>query len=638
MKQDLNTFLTDLLAGSPVIKSVKALKQEGKKSCLFADVRSLSAGEIEILTAQGNRAQDWPEIRVALGFKPDFIYGNTFRGKCVLGVFKGIEIEVEQGLILQSGIYNSTIVNAEIDDDCLIKECGLIANYIIKGNSVVFRAGSLSAEKNCKFGNGIKIPVGNETGGREVTSCAEVDISIAEQIAAQRGNKDLQKFYDDFCRQYMEAVAFDYGIIKSKSVIRNTGRVKNAYIGESALIDGAVLIDNCTILSSSEERTEISHGACVKNSCIQWGCEVTTMAIVSDSLMTEHSHAERHGKVTASIIGPNTGIAEGEATSCLIGPFVGFHHQALLIAAIWPEGKGNVAYGANIGSNHTSRAPDQEIFCGEGMFFGLGTSVKFPSDFSQAPYSIIATGVITLPQRIEFPFSLIQSPSVHAAGIPPSYNEILPAWVLSDNIYMLRRNEGKYKKRNKAKRTEFEFTVFRPDIIDMMVKARDRLSAVKKKKKIYDAEDIPGLGKNFLQEKKRSQAIEAYDFYIEYYCLSGLNDRIAELVKTANKNEIASVYSKKTESGIWEHQRILIKKEGFSKRSLKKNLARLISILEQIAEYTFKAKEKDDLRGMKIIPDYKEAYAKASEDSFIVSTKQETKDAVKKIEELISSL
>jgi hypothetical protein len=84
----------------------------------------------------------------------------------------------------------------------------------------------------------------------------------------------------------------------------------------------------------------------VKDSLVQWGCEVATTGIVLRSAMTEHSHVERQGRLSDSIVGPNTGLAQGEATACLLGPFVGFHHQALLIAAYWPEGKGNVSSGA----------------------------------------------------------------------------------------------------------------------------------------------------------------------------------------------------------------------------------------------------------------------------------------------------
>lgn len=99
---------------------------------------------------------------------------------------------------------------------------------------------------------------------------------------------------------------------------------------------------------------------------LQWGAHVDQMAIVEEAVLCEHSHVDKHGKLLGSLLGANSGVSEGEVSASLVGPFVGFHHQALLIAAMWPAGKGNVGYGANVGSNHTSKAPDQEIRPGEG--------------------------------------------------------------------------------------------------------------------------------------------------------------------------------------------------------------------------------------------------------------------------------
>lgn len=96
----------------------------------------------------------------------------------------------------------------------------------------------------------------------------------------------------------------------------------------------------------------------------------------------------------------NVLFSQGEVTASLIGPFVGFHHQALLIACFWPAGRGNVGYGANVGSNHTGKAPDQENWPGEGTFFGLASNIKYPFNLVDAPYSLIATGVSCLPQAI----------------------------------------------------------------------------------------------------------------------------------------------------------------------------------------------------------------------------------------------
>ena len=67
------------------------------------------------------------------------------------------------------------------------------------------------------------------------------------------------------------------GII-GRSVSISDTKIVNAYIGDNAVLDDALLVENSTILSSSEEVTEISHGAYIINSIVQWGCKVTSMA------------------------------------------------------------------------------------------------------------------------------------------------------------------------------------------------------------------------------------------------------------------------------------------------------------------------------------------------------------------------
>src|SRR5439155_11588828 len=114
----------------------------------------------------------------------------------------------------------------------------------------------------------------------------------------------------------------------------------------------------------------------------------------------------------------------------------------------------------------------------EEMFFGLGVNVQFPADFRRAPYTVIAAGVTTLPQRVTFPFALLKAPSHCYPGIPPAHNEIVPAWVLTDNLFALKRNVMKYRARNRARRTRFEFRVFRPQTVDLMRDACRRLEAV----------------------------------------------------------------------------------------------------------------------------------------------------------------
>lgn len=624
MNDHLASLIGGLLETSSFLASLRELKTAKGRSRIFGDrVRSLTREEIVSLESRANMCADWSRILVTDGFDPLRVAGSAFAGDCVMGAFGGA-VPVGASVSLPCGVYGSTIVDCEIGDGCLVSGVGVLSNYVLRERSVVFRAGAVTASRACLFGNGREIAIGIETGGREVLSFAELTIPIAVAVATRRGDRELQEAYRAFVKSYIEASGAPFGVVERGGFIRNAAAVEDVYVGEGAAIDGATLVQNSALLGTPEERTVVSHGVFVRNSCLQFGCEVTSLAIVDDSVLTEHSHVERHGKVTQSIIGPNTGVAEGEVTASLIGPFVGFHHQAMLIAALWPEGKGNVAYGANVGSNHTSKAPDQEIWCGEGFFFGLGVNVKFPSDFTGAPYSLIATAVDTLPQKVTYPFSLINKPERMHEGVPPPYNEIFPGWVLSDNLYAVLRNEGKYKKRNKARRTAFVFDVFRKDIIELIIAARDRLEGISSVKKLYMDSDIPGLGKNFMLEASRMKGIETYNLFIEYYALQGLAARVSLLLGRGETGNVESIYDDATDDPDWEHRRSLLRSEGHGARSAAENLGRLIEIHEWIARETQRSKERDDIRGRSIIVDYAETNTQAPDDSFVKETRERT--------------
>lgn len=592
---------------------------------------------IEALEKNGNTCSDWKKIKIATGFNPERVKNSQFFGNVSLGKFEKT-IEVEDGVSLPSGIYNSAIINSKIGSDCLINHVNLLANYNVKDEVIILNCGEISTKKGATFGQGIEIPVAIETGGREVRIYSNLTIPEAAKIATNRENKKLLRSYNKKVERVVKKIKSNTGTIEKGAQIKNTPKVKDAYIGESAVIDNANLVLNSTILSNKEEAVEISDGAYVRNSIIQWGCEVTSGAIVDESCLTEHSHVERHGKVTKSIIGPNSGVAEGECTASLLGPFVGFHHQALLIATFWPEGKGNIGYGANVGSNHTSKAPDQELWAGEGTFFGLGVNIKFPSDFTKAPYSIIATAVNALPQKVTFPFSMINSPSTSFKDISPAYNDIMPGWLLSDNIFTLKRNEAKYIKRNKARRSDFVFEVFRPDIVALMIDARNRLRDFPYKKDVYTEKDILGLGKNYLLESSRQIAISAYTFYIRYYALLGLKRKLEEILqKKVSKKTIKKLLTASSKDKRWDNERKILLTE-LPNNDVAANLRFLLDNLEKIANDVQSSKEKDDKRGRRIIPDYPQAHPPAAEDSFVKETWAETEKKQKAIENLLKKI
>jgi hypothetical protein len=633
MKSKVLNNVRKAIRSSHVIAASKAIRKAGKSSVLFgAKAKRVSPATVAALEANGCWCEDWSRVKAVAGFDPARAWRVGFLGDVVLGRFTDNSVEADEGFKAPSGLYDCTVANSEIGNDAFVCQVKRLSNYVVKSKATLFNCGTVAVIRETEFGNGTELPIAIETGGRDTRIFAEMSCVDAEWVGKSRDDGEFLAAYNRLVDEYVGAVKSPKGTIESGARIVGTPKVINAYVGEGAVIDGATLVRDVTIISSLEEKTEILDGAYVRSSILQWGSEVASMAIVDASLLTEHSHVERHGKVTQSILGPNTGVAEGEVTASLCGPFVGFHHQALMIATFWPEGKGNVGYGANVGSNHTSKAPDQELWAGEGTFFGLGVNIKFPSNFTKAPYSIIASGVATLPQKVSFPFSLINSPSESYPGVSPAYNEIMPAWVLSDNIYTIRRNEGKYKARNKARRSRFVFDVFRPDIVDLMLDSRRRLSDVPDRKEVYTDRNIKGLGKNYLLERSRAEAVGTYTFYIRYYALLGLMNR----VESASKKDLAALLTTKTRDRRWEHERQILLGEFGSDAKPAELLGKLGEMLQKIAADTQDSKEKDDVRGARIIDDYPHAHKPAAKDKFVQQTWEDTKRLQEKIKLLIA--
>lgn len=623
--------MQELIDHSEFLARVRAIRNRHSTAV------ALSPEQRDALIANFCWAEDWRRIKVSPQFSADRVHHVHFFGDCEIGAFAEELMQVAEGVSLPAGIYDCELINCVIEDDVCISRVGTLANCYVGHHSVIANCNLVTCSGSTVFGNNTEMAISIEVGGREVHSFAELTIQIAEAVAKNRQDQLLLNGYREFCRQYADATTRNFSMIEEAARVTNCSKLVDVYIGPGARVDNVTIVQRSTILSHADEQTCVTDGAWVSDSIIQHGCHVASMAIIDKSVLCEYSCVERQGKVSQSIIGPNTTIAEGEVTSSLVGPFVGFHHQSLLIAAMWPEGKGNIGSGANVGSNHTSKAPDQEIWPGEGTFFGLGVNIKYPTDLTAAPYSIFATAVNALPQRVEFPFSLINSPNRTHDGVSPAYNEIIPAWVLSDDIYLVMRNEGKYKSRNRARRSHIETEVFRPEIIDLMRDARVRLQKVPEIKHLYTDRDIAGLGKNFMMETARRGAVETYSFYIRYYALRGFYTQVEKTLAAEPGCGIREVLARQADNFRWQHERDVLSQE-FPGLSAPELFYQLSQHQEKVARDVQASKERDDSRGMRIISDYRDAHAPASQDTFVQMMWKQTRELELQIEKYVSMI
>ena len=606
---------------------INKIKSSAAEDTLSRRYRRLEIEEIDQLKKQNNHAESWDTIFVAKDFFTSFISNNRFYGKCYLGRFTGSPLEVENKITMQSGIYDSIIKNSIIEDESLVYRCGLIANYLISSHSVLYNINTLTSAGENIFSRIDSIVIGPETGERSVKVFADIDMDIAEYLLT----RDIRPLYDQFLAEYKKLCTLDIGYIGGYAAIINTNTIRNSFIDDTTVISGALSISDSCIFGSEDSITSAGSGVNIAESIIGQGCRIDSLAVIHKSIIMEYSTAERQCMISESIIGANSAIGGGEITSALVGPFTAAHHGSLLIACIWPKGRGNIGYGANIGSNHTSRLPDQEIFPGEGMFFGLDTSIKFPADYTMSPYTVISTGTTTLPQRVEYPFSLITAE--RSNDILFSFNELIPAWMLSDNIYSIIRNETKYKERNRAQKTG-DLNIFRPEIIDMMISARSKLMNVSSIKDIYTELDLAGIGKNFVTENNRLMGIESYTFYIQFYALKELSYRIDRILAEKNSIDNSAIY-KEDNNKQWSHALKILNAEKLDAMPLEDNIKKLLDLNRLFLTSLYYSRDKDYTKGNQIINDYAKYHKPTDDDPLIANTREKIKAEQNRLRQII---
>jgi hypothetical protein len=576
---------------SDFLRTLHTVRQDGGLALGLGGepVRPLREVEIRELIAGGNTSDGWHRVRVAEGFRTGRVRQSEFRGDVVLGRFDGTT-RLPGGTELPSGVFRSTVADCVIGHDALVGNVGLLAGYVIGERAVVSDCGRVVCDGPTAFGNGVTLAIGPQCGGRWLRAFAEITLDLADALTSAPGRGAVATRYAGLLAAYLEQARSDRGVIAAGAAVAHAQVVRNVFVGPAAELDAVTRVEECTLLSSPDEPVRLRDGACASEALLQWGARVTGPAAVERAVLLEHAAVERFGRVTDSVIGPNTAVGGAEVTASLVGPFVGCHHQALLIAARWPAGRGNLGHGAAVGCNHTSRAPDQEATLGEGVFVGLGAVVQYPADLTRSPYSVLASGVTLPPQKIAFPFSLVRPAAEPVGGALPGANVLVPGWVLSENLYAVQRSRMKFASRDRAVRHRLAHEVFRPEVMALVADALRRLERATGRE-VYTEREVPGLGRNVLLERHRAAAVRCYAEHLERFHLLRLLDRV---------------------TGGEEHE-------------ARRRLGRLAGLLEAYAEGVERSKARDEERGPLVIDDYADAHAPTRDDPVVRQTWDEVR-------------
>ncbi|MEQ8821830.1 MAG: DUF4954 family protein [Sumerlaeia bacterium] len=628
--------IADLIA-QPTFLEVPCTQQE--HSAYFAEFpQPLAASAIGRLEAQGCRAEDWGRVLIAAFCPLDRIRNVHFAGDCWIGNLSGDAHCLEYGVPVERCLEDAHLRDVVIGDGCFVR--GLAQGYRLRlmKTAGIFQCGIVAGGPGMQrvltdiesdvhyFGVERAIAFAPGGGNRRFAPFPTMESRMVAWLAENIGDSSVREEYAAFHDGLLRRIARGETVLGHGAIVQNTPRFLRSGLGPYGRVNGAKLVEECCLFSYPLHNTEVSEGATLR--FVQTGGGVRIEGAFCENVAFGESSWARHGAlVTSSLIGPNSGVSGGECRSTYLGPFTAFHHQSLLIATYWPGGKGNVSAGALVGANHSGKAPDLEHWAGEGCFYGLGTRIKFPANFVEAPYTLVAAGVTTLPQKVAFPFSLINTPAVTMPDLSPALNEITPGWMLRGNVYGLLRSGGKYRSRNHAKREVLETRVLRPQFLQPLLDAERRLEETgthnpagytPEGDPYYLEIQAPGIGKNFLTEKSRVLALQDYAFgrslilaltIVEAW--EGLGSKEPGLV--AEIAELDALPDEPRTAAGWDR---------LARQPWGQAIRAVLPALEEALRRALHNRQGDAQRGERLIPDHRAIHGRPRDEEFLKTFEQ----------------
>ncbi len=525
-------------------------------------------------------------------------------------IYRGREIRdtaIEEGAVVEE----SKLINTTVGRNAYL-ENAQVSDYDLEENVRVIHA-SLSMDGESSFGNGVEIRTGPEKEGKwEVLAYDGLTWKEAKEVITRRADTAFLTGFREKVGRHVQEVASRGGRVGRGAVIDRTPVLKNVRVGPFAHIENAREIRDASILSTKQFPTHVNSGAIIRHAIVQEGSYVGEHSNVSHAILLKHSGAADGVKVEESWIAPHSIMRFGHVVASSIGPFVGKNHPSILIAVQWLEGRGNIG-GQHTGSNHAGTGPTYVAWYPKFAFFGTNTDVLYP--FRAATGLIVGASLtlspeeigplpdeesvhpyeqkMTIPsQEIDFPFSVITT------SANPRWNEILPGGGLYLLPYYFARLESNHRHivRQKGTEDEIDTRVFTPEVIDEMIKARDRLTRppVSGKPKgddaLYSERDYPGLGKSIMTEQSRQKAIKAYDLYILYHILKAFRNRLSQifphrpeeaLFSSQNWRVLQGTLLLKTDDEAWEHARGILE-ERFGRKIHRWDKKFVLNLLKQL--------------------------------------------------------
>ncbi len=330
--------------------------------------------EIVLLLKNGCNADNWNKIFVSEKFRAEFVKNVNFYGEIFIG------------------------------DNVRIADVRHLSNYKIENDTVLNNVASISVDYETAFGNGTRISVLNEGGGRELFIYDKLSAQIAYLMVTCRHDSEFIESLTEILEKYSASKKSNIGKIGEGSSIKNCGVIKNVWMENSVVLEGVTNLSEGTILSSEDDPVKIENNVIAKHFIIQSGSSLTDGVLIDNCFIGQGVRMGKQYSAENCAFFSNSEAYHGEAVSIFAGPYTVTHHKStLLIAAMFSF------YNAGSGTNQSNHmyklGPLHQGIMERGSKTGSFSYMLWPSRVGA--FSVVIGKHYTNFDASEFPFSYI---------------------------------------------------------------------------------------------------------------------------------------------------------------------------------------------------------------------------------------
>ncbi len=293
----------------------------------------LTHQQIDQLEANGCTCAEWNKIVVSKKFSATNVRNTDFSGDVRIGDNMGA-VDFYGGVKKTCGIYNSSIHNCSVGHNVYINHVtNYIANYDIGDHVVIENLELCAMEGESSFGNGFRVEVLDETGGRKIIIYDNLSAHLAYIMVFYKHREFAIEKLEQMILGYTEKIESSRGTIGDHSRLQNCRQIRNVRFGAYTQANGVNRLENGSVNGNKNAPVILGTGITAQNFIFSSGSEISDGTIISNCFIGQGCILSKQYSAENSLFFANCQGFHGEACAIFAGPYTVTHHKSTLLIA-----------------------------------------------------------------------------------------------------------------------------------------------------------------------------------------------------------------------------------------------------------------------------------------------------------------